>query len=170
VTHPRFGAIQTILGMKDIGLKISAPADLSGLIRCCGSEDTLSMKGVGNEPQDMIRWNGTIRALGRLLFSLQLERSCLSSRKEPRWPAYLIVSDIRPLRETAIEKSVHIQRNIVVYRCPLTSNTTLPSCLLRSSLSTSCVSSTSPHIPVCQFTSILAACAASSIPNFCSLF
>lgn len=50
--------------------------------------------------------------------------------------------------------------------CPETNITTLPNCLLTSWLLTSCVSSTSPHIPVCQSTSKLAALAASSTVNF----
>lgn len=48
---------------------------------------------------------------------------------------------------------------------PPTRTTTLPSCLRRSSFSTSCVSSTSPHCCVCQVTSTLAASAASSTPK-----
>lgn len=48
---------------------------------------------------------------------------------------------------------------------PPTRTTTPPNCLLRSSLSTSCVSSTSPHFPVCHLNSTLHASTASSIPN-----
>lgn len=51
---------------------------------------------------------------------------------------------------------------------PLTSRITLPNCLLKSSFSTSCVSSTSPHIPVCHRTSRLQASAACSMPNLLS--
>jgi hypothetical protein len=48
----------------------------------------------------------TIRILGRLLVSLQLERK-LPVKKgrtiSPRWPAYLIIPDSRPAREMAGE-------------------------------------------------------------------
>jgi len=60
---------------------------------------------------------------------------------------------------------VSILFNVLAYLFPLTSNIVLPSCLLMSSLSTSCVSSTSPHILVCHLTSTVDASVASSIPN-----
>src|SRR5271155_5793850 len=103
-----------------------------------------------------------------LLLAAREKVACQVGKSYLAWMASIL--DHLGLQTGARNGRRYIQRNILVYRCPLTSNTTLPSCLLRSSLSTSCVSSTSPHIPVCQLTSILATCAASSIPNFSSLF
>lgn len=58
-----------------------------------------------------------------------------------------------------------IIHHLAPWPVPLTTRITLPNCLLRSSFSTSWLSSTSPHLPVCHRTSRLHASAACSMPN-----